>query len=64
MYLHRACPNARFGYSDEGLAYLQYMRNQDLRNIPNTPYYQGVPVQMRGQCAAVIRICSRKIKYR
>ena len=36
--LAQACPNARFGYSDEGLAYLQYMRNQDLRNIPNTPY--------------------------
>ena len=47
MYLHRHGPNARFGYSDEGLAYLQYMRNQDLRNIPNTPYYQGVPVQMQ-----------------
>lgn len=45
--LAQACPNARFGYSDEGLAYLQYMRNQDLRNIPNTPYYQGVPVQMQ-----------------
>lgn len=45
--LAQACPNTRFGYSDEGLAYLQYMRNQDLRNIPNTPYYQGVPVQMQ-----------------
>lgn len=45
--LAQACPNARFGYSDEGLAYLRYMRNQDLRNIPNTPYYQGAPVQMQ-----------------
>lgn len=45
--LAQACPNARFGYSDEGLAYVQYMRNQDLRNIPYTPYYQGAPVQMQ-----------------
>ena len=44
MYLHR---HVQMRDSDEGLAYLRYMRNQDLRNIPNTPYYQGVPVQMQ-----------------
>lgn len=39
--LAQACPNARFGYSDEGFAYVEYMRKMDIQNIPNTPYYVG-----------------------